>query len=46
MTLYRRPLAFVKALLRRHRLTGEPQIWTSLCFTAGLESDLLVGAGW
>jgi glutaconate CoA-transferase, subunit A len=45
MTLYRRPLAFVRALLRRYRLTGEPRNLTLLCFTAGLESDLLVGAG-
>ena len=45
MTLYRRPVAFVRALLRRYRLTGEPNNLTLLCFTAGLESDLLVGAG-
>jgi glutaconate CoA-transferase subunit A len=45
MTLYRRPLAFVRALLRRKRQTGEPQNLTLLAFTAGLESDLLVGAG-
>jgi glutaconate CoA-transferase, subunit A len=45
MTLYRRPLAFVRALLQRHRLTGQPRDLTLLCFTAGLESDLLVGAG-
>src|SRR5512139_3319398 len=45
MTLYRRPLAFVRALLRRYHLTGEPRNLTLLCFTAGLESDLLVGAG-
>jgi glutaconate CoA-transferase subunit A len=45
MTLYRRPLAFVRALLRRHRATGQPKDLTLLCFTAGLESDLLVGAG-
>jgi glutaconate CoA-transferase subunit A len=42
MTVYRRPLAFVKALLRR---TPRPRDLTLLCFTAGLESDLLVGAG-
>ena len=42
MTVYRRPLAFVRALLRRdHR----PKDLTLLCFTAGIESDLLVGAG-
>lgn len=44
-TLYRRPLAFVRALLRRFRQTGEPRQLTLLAFTAGLESDLLVGAG-
>ena len=42
MTLYRRPLAFVRALLQREK---PPQNLTLLCFTAGLESDLLVGAG-
>lgn len=45
MTLYRRPVAFVRALLRRFRATGEPRDLTLLAFTAGLESDLLVGAG-
>lgn len=45
MTLYRRPIAFVRSLLRRFRKTGQPQDLTLLCFTAGLESDLLVGAG-
>lgn len=43
-TLYRRPIAFVHALLRRHRQSGEPNDLTLLSFTAGLESDLLVGA--
>jgi glutaconate CoA-transferase subunit A len=42
MTLYRRPVAFVRALLRRE---PRPKDLTLLCFTAGLESDLLVGAG-
>ncbi len=42
MTLYRRPLAFVRALLLRDQA---PRDLTLLCFTAGLESDLLVGAG-
>ncbi len=42
MTLYRRPMAFVRELLRRARL---PRDLTLLCFTASLESDLLVGAG-
>ncbi|MFZ6026079.1 MAG: CoA transferase subunit A [Chloroflexota bacterium] len=45
MTIYRRPIAFVRALLRRYRRTGEPNNLTLLAFTAGLESDLLVGAG-
>ena len=44
-TLYRRPLAFVRSLLQRHIQTGEPHDLTLLAFTAGLESDLLVGAG-
>lgn len=45
LTLYRRPMAFVKALLRRFHQTGSPAGLTLLAFTAGLESDLLVGAG-
>jgi len=42
MTLYRRPVAFVRALLRRD---PPPRDLTLLTFTAGYESDLLVGAG-
>ena len=42
MTLYRRPVAFVHELLRRDT---PPTDLTLLCFTAGYESDLLVGAG-
>ena len=42
MTLYRRPLAFVKALLRRKE---RPRDLTLLSFTGGIESDLLIGAG-
>jgi len=42
MTLYRRPMAFVRALLQRET---PPRDLTLLCFTAGMESDLLVGAG-
>ncbi len=42
MTLYRRPVAFVRALLRR---PDRPVGLTLLNFTAGYESDLLVGAG-
>jgi glutaconate CoA-transferase subunit A len=45
LTIYRRPMAFVQALLQRFRRTGEPSGLTLLNFTAGLESDLLVGAG-
>lgn len=44
-TLYRRPIAFVRALIRRFRDTGAPDDLTLLAFTAGLESDLLVGSG-
>jgi glutaconate CoA-transferase subunit A len=40
LTMYRRPAAFVRALLRRR-----PKNLTLLTFTAGYESDLLVGAG-
>src|SRR5262249_39219033 len=42
MTLYRRPVAFVRELLRRD---PRPSDLTLLCFTASYESDLLVGAG-
>jgi len=42
MTLYRRPVAFVRALLQRE---PPPRDLTLLCFTSGFESDLLVGAG-
>lgn len=42
MTLYRRPIAFVRWLLSRARL---PRDLTLLAFTAGYESDLLIGAG-
>lgn len=45
VTLYRRPLAFVAALLRRFRATGAPRDLTLLNFTSGMESDLLVGSG-
>lgn len=43
MTLYRRPVAFVRELLRR---SSPPRDLTLFCFTAGYESDLLVGAGY
>jgi glutaconate CoA-transferase subunit A len=45
MTLYRRPVAFVRALIKRHQQCSEPHDLTLLAFTAGFESDLLVGAG-
>jgi glutaconate CoA-transferase subunit A len=45
MTLYRRPVAFVRALIKYFRQTGTPGDLTLLAFTAGYESDLLVGAG-
>ncbi|MGD2158680.1 MAG: CoA-transferase [Anaerolineales bacterium] len=44
LTLYRRPMSFIRALLRHSFITGEPKNLTLLTFTAGLESDLLVGA--
>ena len=37
VTLYRRPMSFIKALLLRHQQTGEPYDLTLLAFTAGLE---------
>jgi glutaconate CoA-transferase, subunit A len=42
MTLYRRPMAFVRALVRQRH---PPRRLTLLAFTAGMESDILVGAG-
>lgn len=45
LTLYRRPVSFVRALLKRQLKTGAPKNLTLLSFTAGFESDLLVGAG-
>jgi glutaconate CoA-transferase subunit A len=45
VTLYRRPVAFCKALIRRRQESGGPGGLTLLAFTAGYESDLLVGAG-
>ena len=42
MTLYRRPIGFVKALLRR---SPRPRNLTLLSFTGSMESDLLIGAG-
>jgi glutaconate CoA-transferase subunit A len=45
MTLYRRPVAFVRHLIDHFKNSGEPADLTLLAFTAGYESDLLVGAG-
>lgn len=45
MTLYRRPTTFALALLARYQRARSPKELTLLCFTAGVESDLLVGAG-
>jgi len=45
VTLYRRPMAFTRALIQGYLHKGEPSELTLLAFTAGLESDLLVGAG-
>ncbi len=42
MTIYRRPVGFVKALIQRQ---GAPQNLTLLAFTAGIGADMLVGAG-
>jgi glutaconate CoA-transferase subunit A len=42
MTIYRRPVAFVRALLQRE---SRPRNLTLLAFTAGLASDMLVGGG-
>jgi glutaconate CoA-transferase subunit A len=45
MTLYRRPVAFVRELIKHHQKSGSPSNLTLLAFTAGYECDLLVGAG-
>ena len=42
ITLYRRPSAFARALINR---PTPPKDLTLLCFTAGYESDILIGAG-
>lgn len=42
MTIYRRPMGFVKGLLQRQ---NRPKDLTLLSFTGGMESDILVGAG-
>jgi glutaconate CoA-transferase subunit A len=45
LTLYRRPMAFVMALLARFLACGRPSQLSLLCFTAAVESDILIGAG-
>ncbi|PWH18479.1 MAG: CoA transferase subunit A [Anaerolineae bacterium] len=45
MTLYRRPVAFVRHLIKTVRHHKSIENLTLLAFTAGYESDLLVGAG-
>ena len=45
MTLYRRPVAFVRELLYHAQTVTPPYALTLLAFTASYESDLLVGAG-
>lgn len=42
MTLYRRPVGFIRALLQRW---PRPQNLVLLSFTAGIEADMLVGTG-
>lgn len=44
VTLYRRPMAFVLAMLERETRQAAPRDLQLVCFTAGVESDLLVGA--
>ena len=45
VTLYRRPMAFVLNLLTYHQKSSWPRDLTLLSYTAGIESDILVGAG-
>jgi len=45
LTLYRRPVAFVRALIKQYRKDGNPNELTLLAFTAGIESDMLIGSG-
>src|SRR3970282_2323648 len=44
-TLYRRPMAFTLALLASLGPSGSRRALTPLTLTAGLESEILVGAG-
>jgi len=43
--LYRKPVKFIRELLRHYYQTGQPNDITLLSFTAGIECDWLVGAG-
>jgi glutaconate CoA-transferase subunit A len=45
VTLYRRPMAFTLALLKRFARDSSPGSLTLLPFTGGLETDLLISAG-
>jgi glutaconate CoA-transferase, subunit A len=45
LTLYRRPVAFVRALIKKQQLNHKQYNLTLLAFTASFESDLLIGAG-
>ena len=45
VTLYRRPVAFALHLAQFMKSQKQPTDLELLCFTAGVESDLLVGAG-
>ena len=45
VTLYRRPMAFSLALLNHFARREKPRDLTLLSFTAGVESDILLGAG-
>ena len=45
VTLYRRPMAFALALLKRFARDSSPGSLTLLPFTGGLETDLLISAG-
>ena len=45
VTLYRRPMAFALELIRTFRRETVPLDLDLICFTAGVESDILVGAG-
>lgn len=45
ITLYRRPIAFSVAMAARFLEQGYPKNIRLISFTAGLESDLLVGLG-